>query len=401
MKVAVVGAGVVGVLTAHYLRASGHQVIVFDGEPGPAELTSKANGAQLSYSYTDAMGSPSLLSKLPGILLGRDPAFKVSPSLSPSMAKWGLQFLQNCSASRSESNTLELQKLALQSAQLMEDFCERFGEHISYRKAGKLVLLSSAPDENTKAITQKKRALGCDVRLIQPDEVFAMEPSLRQWNTNIAGAIYSPIDASGDAYLFSKILCKELEDKGVEFNWSTRVTSLVSQNGKLAGVQCQDDFHQCDAAVICTAEDHQGILKKVGVRLPILPVAGYSITLPSKSTCPSASVTALDAKTVFCRLGDQVRIAGFADINISPEKKDERVATLINSAKNIAPEIADYSAENIHSWVGYRPVTPNSIPICSETKVSGLFLNIGHGALGWTLAAATAKQISDGLTKVT
>jgi len=398
MKVAVVGAGIVGVLTAHYLRASGHQVVVFDGESGPAEQTSKANGAQLSYSYTDAMGSPSLLSKLPGILLGRDLAFKVSPSISPCMAKWGIQFLQNCSASRSESNTLKLQKLALQSAQLMEDFCGRLGEDISYRKAGKLVLLSSPADENTKAITQKKRELGCDLRLIQPDEVYALEPSLRDWNTDIAGAIYSPIDASGDTYLFSKILCKEMEQNGVEFNWNTKVTTLVSQHGKFKGVQCQDDFHPCDTAVICTAEDHHGILKKVGVRLPILPVAGYSITLPSNSTCPNASITALDAKTVFCRLGDQVRIAGFADINTSPDKKAGRVETLLQTAQKIAPDVADYSVENTHSWMGYRPVTPNSNPIFTETKLNGLFVNIGHGALGWTLAAATAKQISDKVT---
>ena len=394
MKVAVIGAGVVGMIAAHYLCKAGHDVSVIDREDGPARKTSKANGAQLSYSYTDAMASPRLIAKLPGILLGKDRAFRISPSSDPAFLLWGVQFLRNCTPGRSVANTLSLQRTALESAKLMEEFGGQMSSSVQHRKAGKLVLLPSMPDGRARSILRQKSELGCDVRIIDPEDIFAIEPVIRDWNLDVQAAVYSSMDDVGDPYFFAEQLCQKLEANGVRFHWGEAVKKIVTGGKCVEGIETESMSQNFDAVIVCTGRDDAGILKPFSIRLPILPIAGYSITLPSTRQSPNVSVTAQAEKIVMCKLGESVRIAGFADINTAPSTHDSRIRELIQCAKNIAPQSADFLEDNVKAWMGYRPVTPNSLPICSATKIVGLYLNMGHGMLGWTLSAATGSLIT-------
>lgn len=384
-----------GMTTAHYLTISGHKVVVFDKEAGPALCTSKANGAQLSYSYTDAMATPPFLAKLPGILVKKDPAFRVTPALKLSFLKWGAQFLRNCTPAQIENNTVSLSNLALASAKLMDEFNTRLGKHYDYRKAGKLVLLSTYPDANSQAMVNRKTELGCEIKIVEKDEVYALEPSLKKWNLDIAAALYSATDEIGDPYLFAKTLQADLETKGVEFYWGEAVKKISRQGNHSLGLTIHADCEYFDAVVVCTADDSSGLLKQAGISVPVLPVTGYSVTLPATDSSPDISITVQDKKIVFCRLGQNMRIAGYADINIKTKNNGLRISSMIESAQKIAPQAANFSSKDINTWVGHRPVTPNNMPICRQSKLPGLYLNLGHGMFGWTLCAITGKKIAD------
>ena len=389
----------VGMATAHYLALKGHSVVVFDKEAGPALCASKANGAQLSYSYTDVMATPSFLAKLPGILAKRDPAFRVTPTWNFSFLKWGAQFLSNCTSTQAENNTANLLHLALASAELMGELNERLGKQYAYRKAGKLVLLSSAPNAASLAIVKRKIALGCKIKIVEQDEIYELEPTLRKWNFNIVAGLHSSADEVGDPYLFAQALQMDLESRGVTFCWSKAVKEIKRQGKRLFSLTI-DTEHECfDAVVVCTGDDYSGLLRQIGISVPVLPVTGYSVTLPATDFSPNTSITVQDEKIVFCQLGHSVRIAGYADINFKTKNSNLRISSMIKIAQKIAPQAANFSTQDINSWVGHRPMTPNNAPICRQSKLKGLYLNLGHGMLGWTLCAVTGKKIADLIQK--
>lgn len=398
MNVAVIGAGVVGVTAAHYLNQAGLKVSVFDQHEAPAMGTSRANGAQLSYSYTDAFGSPGLIAKLPGILLGLDSAFKIRPSLSLSFMRWGLAFLSNCSNSKFKENSLAMLEMAMRSDQAMQELNKQIGNDYAWEQPGKMVLLAKPADDSVRDYINQKASLGCDARLMTRQDALALEPSLEQWNTDFAEVIYSEGDQVGDPFKFCTLLCDKLEQQGVEFAWNQTVEDLVIQNNKVVGIKLGGQQRDFDAVIVCTAHDPSGLLKRKGIKLPIVPVAGYSVTLPQTEQAPKASITVQSEKFVLCRLADEIRIAGFADVNQPSKTFESRIRELLACSSRVAPKAADYSVANAKPWVGYRPTTPSSVPIVRQSKVNNLYLNMGHGTLGWTLAAASGEMIRDLIT---
>ena len=394
MKVAVVGAGVVGLTTAHYLHKAGANVHIFEREADVASQTSRANGAQLSYSFTDAMAAPELIPKLPRILLGQDPASVIRLSLRPAFIRWGWQFLMNCRNSRAQANSLHLLRLALRSAELMQVFHQQFGSDYCYQQAGKIVLLPNEPSATAKAFLQMKAKAGSDARYINFAEAQALEPALQRWATPAPAAIYSENDEVADAYRFATILGERLQADGVTINCGTTVQQLLSNGNRIGSIVTAADNMNVDAVVICTGHRCPELLAPLGVQVPIHPVAGYSITLPSVETSPLTSITALNKKIVFSRMGDKVRIAGFADINASSCLQQQRIQVLLQTARELAPAAANYAARDINPWTGFRPMTPDSLPIVGPSSLPGLYMNMGHGMLGWTLCAATSHDIA-------
>lgn len=394
MKVAVIGAGVVGLATAYYLHQAGACVDIFEREDDVALHTSKANGAQLSYSFTDAMASPDLLSKLPKILLGLDPALTMRPSFQPAFLDWGLRFLRNCNQRRAQKNSLQLLQLALRSAELMQPFHQQFGSEYCFKRAGKIVLLPELPSAAARDFLQQKAALGSDARYISFDEACSLEPSLQHWNTSAPSAVYSENDEVADAYRFAQVLSRELQGNGVRIHYQTPVRQLLQQGQRIDQVITSAGAQSFDAVVLCTGNLCPELLRPLGIRLPIYPVAGYSLTLPAFATSPVTSITALNKKIVFSRIGQTIRIAGFADINASARKQQQRTDALLATARELAPQAADYSVADPNPWLGYRPMTPDSLPIVGKSPVENLYVNMGHGMLGWTLCAATGEDIA-------
>lgn len=393
MHVVVLGAGVVGVTTAYYLSQRGCEVTVVDRASDVGDGASLGNAGQLSYSFTDALAKPEFLAHLPALMLGRDAGVQVR--LTPDLVTWGTRFVGQCTRKHAQENTLAVLKIALRSAELMAELREVLPFDFWHCKAGKLVLLSSEADiEAAKKTLELKQAHGCDTQLLSPREALQVEPALQQVTEEIAGAVYSKSDEVADSKRFTAGLRDLLEAQGnVRFRLSSDARKLVARNGRTHAVVIDDDTIEADAFVVCMGAWSHELLRTVGINPHIFPVRGYSITLPPGEAAPSVSMTALKHRMVYSRLNGHVRIAGFADFRgFDTSADEERIASLIGLARGYAPCAADYDAEDVNPWGGFRPMTPSGRPQVGETRSKGLYVNTGHGMLGWTLACATGYE---------
>ena len=395
MHVLVLGAGVVGVTTAYYLAKSGCRVTVVDRAGDVAQGTSFANAGQLSYSFTDALAKPSLLAELPRILMGRDRGMRVR--IDVSFFVWGIKFVAQCTDRRASRNTLALLDAALRSSDLMKDVCDDVSLEFAHRRAGKLVLLPDASAlRHAARMTTTKNERGCDVDVLSASETIRVEPAVASMRDRFAGAVYARGDDVGDARMFSEGLKKHLENTDqVTFRFDAVVTGLLEHDGAVDGVRLEDEELTADATVVCLGASSRQLLKRVGIPVPIYPVRGYSVTLPAGSAPPDVSTTIQEHRIVFSRIGDRMRIAGFADFRGFDTSRDaERVRALLDIARRIAPEAARYDVADVRPWGGFRPMTPDGQPLVGAVGKRGLFINTGHGMLGWTLGCATAYDIA-------
>ena len=393
MRVAVVGAGIAGTLTSHYLFEHGCNVTVFDRASAPASNSSRANGGQLSYSFCDAMADPQILRKLPSIMLRQDPAFQIRPSLRREFLGWGMSFLQQCTTERRDKNTNALLSLSKRSAELMQELSRNFGDENAIERAGKLVLLNTTPDAELQRRVSLKNRQGFDVQILNTDETLELEPSIEQFRDLPAAAIYSPGDEVGNAHTFIGCMARSLQAKGVVFCFDQEILSIHKISSGQQRVRTSESESDFDAIVIATGND-LSLLSKLGLRLPILPMSGYSWSFPAKDSSPSVSITALAQRLVFSRFDDIVRVAGFADVNLKESEIARRADLLKKLASSIAPHAANYDAAVEAPWHGIRAMTPNSTPIVGATKLPSIYVNLGHGMLGWTLGAATSELVA-------
>jgi len=400
MHVIVLGAGVVGVTTAYYLAERGHTVTVVDRAGAVASGASAGNGGQLSYSFTDAMASPALLSKVPKMMSGLDPAFHVRPPLDSQLFCWGPAFLRQCSSHQNRQNTIAVLQLALRSAELMTALRQRTGLDFSFRQAGKLVMLKGrdAMQEATKSC-MLKRQYGCDARLVTFAEAVELEPALGQMEPEYTGAIFSEHDQVGDSFEFTSGLSRWLmENHGTDFRLNTTVKKIVTRQSRFEALETDQGDISADAVVVSLGAWSSALLNPLGIRTNIYPMRGYSITLPACDTSNSVSISDTAYKMVFSRIGDRMRIAGFADfVGYNTDRDHERVQVLMQTARKIAPAIARYDTGDIGEWGGFRPMTPDSRPLIGPTSIDGIHLNSGHGMLGWTLACVSGHDAAAGI----
>jgi D-amino-acid dehydrogenase len=400
MHVVVLGAGVVGVTTAYYLCERGHRVSVVERADAVASGASAGNGGQLSYSFTDAMASPALLTKMPKMMTGLDPAFLVRPPVNTQLVYWGQAFLRQCTSHQNRQNTIAILQLALRSDSLMAGLRARTGLQFSFRRAGKLVMLGSHEAMNEAAqVCTLKRQFGCDARVVTFKEAVAIEPALEHLQNQYAGAVYSENDQVGNSQEFTSGLSEWLrQNREVEFRLNTTVKKIVARGRKLAAVETDNGALEADAVVVCLGAWSSHLLDPLGIRTNIYPMRGYSVTLPAIGTSNSVSISDTAYKIVFSRLGDSMRIAGFADfVGYRTGADQARVQTLLDTAREIAPSIADYAVSDNAAWGGFRPMTPDSRPLIGPSSIEGIHLNTGHGMLGWTLACASGHDVAAGI----
>jgi len=390
MHVIVLGAGVVGTTTAYYLSQLGCRVTVVDRASDVGDGASFANAGQLSYSFTDALAKPEFLASMPGLLLGRDPGAHVH--LEPGLIGWGLRFLGQCTSKRAERNTVAVLKSAMRSAKLMAELRERTPFEFSHRRAGKLVLLSDqAALKAATASSSLKNAHGSNTEILSRADVIAIEPALERLNDEFIAAVYSRGDEVADSLKFTAGLKEWLEkDSQVTFRLSSAAKKIVAKHGRAHAVVVDDDTIEADAVVVCMGAWSSRLLRTVGINPHVYPVRGYSITLPPGEASPTVSVTALKHRMVFSRIDGFMRIAGFADFTgFDTSADNDRIRSLLDLAKRVAPFAASYDVEDMQAWGGFRPMTPSGQPQVGATGIRGLFLNTGHGMLGWTLACST------------
>lgn len=396
MHTIVLGAGITGVTTAWSLARRGCRVTVVDAAATIASGTSFANAAQLSYSFVDSFANPDFLPEIPGILFGRDPGARVG--FDAELVTWGLQFLAQSTPARAERSTLKLLEMANHSARLLEELLAEVPLEFNYRPAGKTVLL---PDARAVKIATRqaelKRRHGGDVVVLGRTEALAVEPTLADMNETFAGVVYSASDTVGDARAFAEALAEYLEATyDVTFRMNSPVEEFVLDGLRVAGVSVGDEPLPADAVVVCLGTGSRQLLATLGIHVPIIPVRGYSVTLPRGEKPPKTSITSQKNHFVFTRLGERMRIAGFTDFGGFDARRDaRRIDELVDLARRSAPLAADYDATERHPWGGFRPMTPDSLPRVGASARQGLFLNTGHGMLGWTLAPATAESVAN------
>lgn len=396
----VVGAGVVGVTTAYALASRGLSVTLVDAAEEPARGTSYANGAQLSYVYTDALASPGLLRNLPTLALALDPAFRLRPSVDPDFLRWGLTFLRNCTTLRFRRNTLEGLKLGLESRAAMDRLLERHPLEFGHSVSGKLHLLKGrAAVDAARDLVRLKRQAGAEQELIGPEEAAWLEPAIASRVTDVDAAVYSPQEEVGDPFLFCAALVDRLRaEYGVTTRFSTRIDRLESDPGGSSAVTSEGQRIEARSVVVCTGIETQSLLRHNRVKVPIWPMKGYSVTADPGPEAPRISITDVSRKVVFCSLSGKIRVAGLADLGSRDIRVNKRrLASLVSAARSSLPLAADYSRIK-SAWAGLRPMTPSSLPIIRREQ-NGMILNVGHGALGWTYAMGAAERAADLVTE--
>ena len=397
MHVVVLGAGVVGMTTAYYLAELGCDVTVVDRSDDVARGASYANGGQLSYSFTDSLAKPGFVAKIPRLMAGLDPGSKMR--IAPELITWGTRFLGQCTSKRAVRNTLSLLETAMRSATLLSELRDNTCFDFSYRPAGKLVLLADK-DEFRSAVdsTRLKNEHGCRTEILMPTDAINIEPALGEFGESFLGAVYSQSDEVADSRSFVIGLREHLEASGrVKFQLGTAADKLVTENGRVVGVDCHDAI-EADAVVVCLGAWSGKLLRPVGINPHIYPVRGYSVTLQPGNDAPNVSVTSLKHKIVFSKLNGSMRIAGFADFHgFNTNKDEDRISTLTATARRLAPQAADYDSSDRSPWGGFRPMTPSGCPCVGATRMEGLYLNTGHGMLGWTLACASGHDAANAI----
>jgi D-amino-acid dehydrogenase len=391
----IVGAGVIGISSAYALTRRGWRVTLVDRASGPAMETSHANGAQLSYCYTDALGSPAILTSLPEILAGKG-GVSIRPYGGPQYLFWLTQFARNCTSSKFRQNTLDVLELAKQSRCAMDDLQERHELLFDHRVAGKVQLLYSKNDHRrAKRVSAFKRSVGCEQLILGRNELANLDPALGVLDCAVSGAISTPSEVVADPFLFSRELLQILvRDYGAEAHFGRSVMHLDEAKGRAHVALDDGQDLVADVAIVAAATDSNRLLKLLGHGVAVQPMKGYSFEMPLAKGSPQISVTDSKRRIVFGRLGDRMRVAGIAELGNGSRIIDkQRIDWLINAARECMPQAGDYSQAKSF-WTGIRPVTPNSQPVIRRASPT-LAINTGHGALGWTLAMGSGERLAD------
>jgi D-amino-acid dehydrogenase len=402
MHVIVLGAGVIGTTSAWFLRNAGHQVTVVERQRQAASETSFANGGQVSVSHAKPWANPAAPLQVLR-WLGRDDApLLFRPRLDAAQWRWCLNFLLECLPHRTHANMAKIVELGLYSRRILRQLRSELELHYDDLQCGILHFYTSRHeyDAATKA-ARVMRDLGCDLEALDREQVIAIEPALRFSKARIIGGTMSYQDESGDACAFTRQLADSAAAGGVAFQFGTTVMGLDAERDKISSVCVRTpdgsyDKLTADAFVIAMGSYSAGWLKPLGVNLLVYPAKGYSATLPvhDRDRAYSVSLTDDEYKLVFSRLGDRLRIAGTAELSgYDLSLNTKRCDSLLRRTLEIFPNIA--KPEEAQFWTGLRPATPSNVPYIGKTKYQNLFVNTGHGTLGWTHSCGSAQILAD------
>ena len=407
MKVIVLGAGIIGVCTAWHLLGQGHEVTLVDRQPDAALETSFANGAQISVSFCEPWAHAGAPLKVAKWLLRDDSPLLFRPRLDPHQWRWGLSFLTQCNDAAFERNVRQLVALGRYSHQSLKDVVAATGIEYQRLERGILHFFSSKADFQAGAAgAELMRRHGVDRRVLGRDEVLAVEPALAAFGPQIHGGTFTPSDESGDAMVFTQKLAALCKARGATFLHDTAVLGLQKTGGQITGVRVQPAQGGAprtlvaDQYVAAMGSFTAPLLRPLGIWLNIYPAKGYSATLRLKRPQDASVVSLLDdtRKIAISRLGDHVRIAGTAelagyDTSLDGATARTRCAALVQRYETLFPGVADTSEP--HFWAGLRPSTPDNVPYIGRSRLPNLWLNTGHGTLGWTHGAGSGQALAE------
>ena len=402
MKVVVLGAGVVGTASAWYLARAGHEVTVLDRQAEAALETSFANGGQISVSHAEPWANPTAPLKVLQWLGREDAPFLFRPRADLDQWLWGVRFLIECLPGRTRRNTEAAFALARYSRECLGELRRDTGIHYDESERGILHIYTERDlFEHAHGEVAMLRERGFDVAIKSADECVAIEPALAHAKCTLYGGAYAVSDESGDAHMFTQRLASLARQKGAQFRFNVTVTRIELDAGRVSRVVIDDEVGieesvRADAFVVALGSYSRPVLRSIGIPLPIYPVKGYSITiaLEPEDEAPTVSLTDHARKIVISRLGDRLRVAGTAELaGYDTGINEVRCQALVKRCFELLPKAGNPDAAQY--WTGLRPATPSNLPIIGRTRFPNLYLNTGHGTLGWTMACGAGQALAD------
>ena len=398
MRIVVLGAGVIGVTSAWYLARAGHEVTVVDRQPAAALETSFANAGEISPGYSTPWAAPGIPQKALRWMFQQHAPLVLHASLDRGRASWMAQMLKNCTADAYGINKQRMMRIAMYSRDCLEQLRKDTGIRYDERTQGTLQVFRT--DKQVQAVAKDIKILKADgvaYEELDVDGCVRAEPGLAHSRHLLAGGLRLPGDETGDCNIFTQSLAAMAEAEGVRFFYDTSIVCLESgTTGRVEAVRTSAGRLTGDLFVVALGSHSPALVHPFGVRLPVNPVKGYSLTLPivDESRAPVSTVMDETYKVAITRLGDRIRVGGLAelagfDLSLSPRRR----ATLAKSVGELFGGAGDLDRATF--WTGLRPMTPDGTPIIGPTSVGNLWVNTGHGTLGWTMAAGSARVLSD------
>lgn len=398
MKVCVLGAGVIGLTTAYFLAKEGHSVTIIDRNGLPGRETSYANGGQLSYSYISPLATPATLLSLPHFLFGREAPLRFQLRADRSQWCWMLHFLRACWPASYRRHLVELSSLAYLSRQMVQRLVQEEEIEFDYSRQGKLVIYRDRKSlQAAEKLMSFQKELGAEQRLLDTAGCIEVEPALSHMRDDIQGGVFTPSEEAGDCYKFCLALDTVLRDRyGAQRLYHNRIGRLLTERDQVRSVVTNHLEVEADMFVLAAGLGSRELATRVGIRLPLYPLKGYSLTFPAARSRDTLEVSITDSrnKIVYARLGDQIRVAAMVDIGAGDAAIDSgRTDMLRRQVQSSFPAFG--SLDSAEEWAGERPATAQGKPIISRTKYNNLYVNAGHGSLGFTLACGSAKILSE------
>lgn len=396
MRIVILGSGVVGVTSAYYLARAGHDVTVIDRQPGPALETSFANAGQISPGYASPWAAPGIPLKAMKWMVQKHAPLSITPDGTLFQLRWMWQMLRNCTAPRYAVNKERMVRLAEYSRDCFKTLRADAGIEYEGRQRGTMQLFRTEQqmDDAAKDIEVLKDT-GVPFELLSRDELANAEPALNTVKHKLAGGLRLPNDETGDCQLFTTRLAKMAEALGVKFRYGVSINALAFKGDEVAGVLCEGEYVQADAYVVALGAYSTRLLQPV-VDIPVYPLKGYSITVPIAEAEAAPVSTILDEtyKIAITRFDNRIRVGGMAEIaGFSKTLNPQRRATLEMVVNDLFPGAGNTAQATF--WTGLRPMTPDGTPIVGPTPMRNLFLNTGHGTLGWTMSCGSGQLLSD------
>lgn len=397
MRVLVIGAGIVGVATAHYLAEQGHEVVVVDRASGPAGEASFANAGGMCPSFAGPWATPAMPLNVLRWMFREAPPLKFRPRPDPRQWQWLARFLANCTTARFKRNKTRMQRIAHYSHAKFRVLRDGLGLAFDGKQAGILQIFRTGEEmaggERAAGVLAE---LGIAHALVTGRECLAIEPGLTHATVEIRGGLRLPNDEIGDCHLFARGLAENLEARGVAFYFDTPVRRLLREGDAVVGVETGAGVLRADAYVVAAGAYAPLLLAPLGIRLPIYPVKGYSITagIVDPDAAPAACVMDEHSKVMISRLGNRLRCAGVAEVaGFDPTLHPAQIAGVKAAARALFPRGGDY--DRASAWAGFRPMTPDGPPYLGKAGLKNLFLNAGQGSNGWTQACGCGQVLAD------
>ncbi|WP_433853475.1 D-amino acid dehydrogenase [Stenotrophomonas nitritireducens] len=397
MRVLILGSGVIGTTSAWYLRQAGHEVTVVDRQPGPALETSFANAGQLSFGYTSPWAAPGVPLKAIKWLFQEHAPLAIRPTADIAQYRWLWQMLRNCTAGRYAINKARMVRMSDYSRDCIDELRAATGIDYEGRQLGTTQLFRTQQQLDAAAQDiEVLRQYGVPYEVLDRQGIVRVEPALAGKADTLVGALRLPEDQTGDCQLFTRRLAALAAAAGVEFRFDQDVAGLERDGDRITGVRIGGRLETADQYVVALGSYSPQLLAPLGMRLPVYPLKGYSLTLPITDAAMAPTSTILDEsyKVAVTRFEDRIRVGGMAevagfDLSLDPRRR----ATLEKVVNDLYPHGGDLSRAEF--WTGLRPATPDGTPVIGATPYRNLFLNTGHGTLGWTMAAGSGRYLAD------